>query len=67
MKPYSAPNLFLDRLWKEKQAERHKQNLRSMKSSYAQADLNRGRIPPVKYGGKKELMVDGKLAKLLSR
>ena len=60
MKPYSAPNLFLDRLWKEKQAQRHKENLRTMKSTYAQADLNRGRIAPVKYGGKKEQILDGK-------
>jgi hypothetical protein len=60
MKPYSAPNLFLDRLWKEKQAQRHKETLRTMKSTYAHADLNRGRIAPVTYGGKKEQLMDGK-------
>lgn len=35
-KPYLAPSTILDRLWKEKEAERHRARLSEVRSSYKQ-------------------------------
>lgn len=61
MKPLSAPNLFLDRLWKEKQAKQHRRNISNITSEYSQGLLNKSRRPQVlTNGGKKDHMFDGK-------